>query len=119
MTAPFDLPFPVQEYAARLARVQREMHGRGIRVLMINHLENIYYLTGYRTIGFYSFMALFVPGNGNPVHLVRLIEKSALQGSSWVEDAVYAWFARHRAVVARFWGDPPELTARGDGGGPR
>jgi Xaa-Pro dipeptidase len=89
MTQPFDLPFPVAEYAARVARVQREMDRRGIDVLMINHLENIYYLTGYRTIGFYSFMALFVPGSGNPVHLVRLIEKSALQGSSWVEDMVF------------------------------
>lgn len=89
MTAPFDLPFPVQEYAARLAQVQRVMSRCGIDVLMINHLENIYYLTGYRTIGFYSFMALFVPANGNPIHLVRLIEKSALQGSSWVEDAVF------------------------------
>jgi len=27
----------------------------------------------------------------------------------WVEDAVYAWVARHRAGLARFWGDPPEL----------
>src|SRR5262249_39513267 len=89
MSQPFDLPFPVAEYAARAARVQREMDRRGIDVLMINHLENIYYLTGYRTIGFYSFMALFVPASGDPVHLVRLIEKSALQGSSWVADAVH------------------------------
>jgi Xaa-Pro dipeptidase len=77
------------EYAQRLTRVQREMSRRGIDVLMINHLENIYYLTGYRTISFYSFMVLFVPAEGNPVHLVRLIEKSALQGSSWVDDAVF------------------------------
>jgi Xaa-Pro dipeptidase len=89
MTQPFDLPFPVAEYAARVKRVQQEMERRGIDVLMINHLENIYYLTGYRTIGFYSFMALFVPASGDPVHLVRLIEKSALQGSSWVADAVF------------------------------
>jgi Xaa-Pro dipeptidase len=89
MSIAFDLPFPPTEYAERLTRVRREMSRRGIDVLMINHLENIYYLTGYRTIGFYSFMALFVPAEGNPVHLVRLIEKSALQGSSWVDDAVF------------------------------
>jgi len=27
----------------------------------------------------------------------------------WLEDAVYGWVARHRARLARFWGDPPEL----------
>lgn len=89
MTSAFDLPFELTEYADRLARVRQEMNRRGIDVLMINHLENIYYLTGYRTIGFYSFMALFVPGEGDPVHLVRLIEKSALQGSSWVDNAIF------------------------------
>jgi Xaa-Pro dipeptidase len=89
MSIAFDLPFPPAEYTQRLDRVQREMSRRGIDVLMINHLEDIYYLTGYRMIGFYSFMALFVPAEGNPVYLVRLIEKSALQGSSWVDDAVF------------------------------
>jgi len=89
MAQPHDLPFPVAEYKARVARVQAEMARRGVDLLMINHLENIYYLTGYRTIGFYSFMALFVPASGDPVHLTRFIEKSVLQGSSWVEDAIF------------------------------
>jgi len=29
---------------------------------------------------------------------------------AWLEDAVYGWVARHRATLARFWGDPPELS---------
>jgi len=75
-----------EEYRSRVAKVQSEMAKRGIDVLMINHLENIYYLSGYRTIGYYSFMALFVPPSGDPVHLSRLIERTVLQGSSWVDD---------------------------------
>ena len=51
MAQPHDLPFPVEEYRSRVSRVQAEMAKRGIDVLMINHLENIYYLSGYRTIG--------------------------------------------------------------------
>jgi len=86
MAQPHDLPFSVDEYRSRVARVQTEMAKRGIDVLMINHLENIYYLSGYRTIGYYSFMALFVPPSGDPVHLCRLIEKTVLQGSSWIDD---------------------------------
>ncbi len=86
MAQPHDLPFAVDEYRRRVGRVQAEMAQRGIDVLMINHLENIYYLSGYRTIGYYSFMALFVTPSGDPVHLSRLIEKTVLQGSSWIDD---------------------------------
>lgn len=83
---PFDLPFPMKEYRARLKRVHAEMERRGIDVLMIHHLENSYWLSGYRTIGVYSYMCLFVPAGGDPVHLSRAIELSVLQGSSWVPD---------------------------------
>jgi Xaa-Pro dipeptidase len=86
MSELLDLPFSIDEYKRRLSGVQAEMARRGIDVLMINHLENIYYLSGFRTIGYYSFMALFVPASGSPVHLTRLIEKTTLQGTSWIED---------------------------------
>jgi Xaa-Pro dipeptidase len=81
-----DPPFAVEEFRGRVSRVQQEMERRGIDLLMINHLENIYYLSGFRTIGYYSFMALFVPASGQPVHLTRLIEKTTLQGTSWIRD---------------------------------
>src|SRR5690348_7223038 len=109
MAQPHDLPFSVEEYRARVARVQAEMARRGVDVLLINHLENIYYLTGYRTIGYYSFMALFVPPTGDPVHLTRFVEKSALQGSSWVDDAVFYPDTEHyldaavRVMKERHW----------------
>ncbi len=86
MATPHDLPFTVEEYRSRLARVQKEITARGVDVLMVTHLENIYYLTGYRTIGFYSFMALFVQPAGDPTHFGRFIEKSSLQGSAWIDD---------------------------------
>lgn len=82
-----DLPFSVAEYQARLARIEEEMDRRNVDVLMINNLENIYYLSGYRTIGYYSFMALFVVRGAGPVQMTRFIEKSALQGSSWISEA--------------------------------
>lgn len=83
------LPFTVEEYRARVKGVQKEMSARGIDMLMINNLENIYYLSGYRTVGYYSFMALFVPASGDPIHLGRFIEKSALQGSCWLDDLIF------------------------------
>ncbi len=85
MAQAFDLPFALEEYRGRLEKVQAETASRGLDLMMVHTLENTYYLTGYRTIGYYSYMALLVPSSGDPVHLSRLIEKSALQGSSWVE----------------------------------
>jgi Xaa-Pro dipeptidase len=86
MTQPIDLPFSIDEFRSRVRAVQAEMARRNIDIAMVNHLENIYYLSAYRTIGYYSFMALFVPVEGTPFHLTRLIEKSALQGSTWIEN---------------------------------
>ncbi|MFQ5691784.1 MAG: M24 family metallopeptidase [Nitrospinota bacterium] len=86
MTQPFDLAFTLEEYRGRLERVQSEMASRGLDLLMVHTPENNYYLTGYRTIGYYSYMALLVSPQGDPVHLSRFIEKSVLQGSSWVPD---------------------------------
>ena len=86
MATPHNLPFTVEEYRTRLGHVQKEIRARGVDVLMVTHLENIYYLTGYRTIGFYSFMALFVQPSGDPTHFGRFIEKSSLQGSAWIDD---------------------------------
>ena len=82
--APFDLPFSIGEYKDRLNRVQKEMASRGLDLMLVNTPENAYWLTGYRTIGYYSYMCLMVPVEGEPVHLVRFIEKSILQGTSWV-----------------------------------
>ena len=84
MTQAFNLPFPLEEYRDRLGRVQSEIASRGLDLMMVHTLENTYYLSGYRTIGYYSYMAFLVPPEGDPVHLSRLIERSALQGSSWV-----------------------------------
>ena len=81
---PLDLPFSVGEYRDRLGRVQAEMAERGLDLMIVHQLENTYWLTGYRTIGFYSYMVLFVPVEGDPVHLSRFIEKSVLQGTTWV-----------------------------------
>ena len=83
-TTPFDLPFSADEYRGRLQRVQNEMAARGLDLMLVHTPENAYWLTGYRTIGYYSYMCLLVPAEGDPIHLVRFIEKSILQGTSWV-----------------------------------
>ena len=66
MTQAFELPFPLEEYRNRLGRVQSEMASRGLDLMMVHTLENTYYLSGYRTIGYYSYMAFLVPPRAIP-----------------------------------------------------
>ena len=104
------LPSRSRNTKAASPACRRRWQRRGIDVLMINHLENIYYLSGFRTIGYYSFMALFVPASGQPVHLTRLIEKTTLQGTSWIADReLYPDTENYldacvRVINARGWG---------------
>ncbi|MEE8110738.1 MAG: Xaa-Pro peptidase family protein [bacterium] len=109
MTRPFDLPFTLEEYRGRLEKVQAEMASRALDLLMVHAPENAYYLSGYRTIGYYSYMTLLVPPEGDPVHLTRFIEKSVLQGSTWVPnletypDTEHYLDATVRVLTERGW----------------
>jgi len=106
---PFDLPFSADEYQDRLRRVQHEMAARGLDLMLIHTPENTYWLTGYRTIGYYSYQCLMVPAEGDPIHLVRFIEKSILQGTSWVPnievhpDTEHYLDATERVLRERGW----------------
>jgi uncharacterized membrane protein len=45
---------------ARLARVREQMQGRRIDVLLVSAPENITYLTGYQTSGYFAYQALIM-----------------------------------------------------------
>ncbi|MDP7242111.1 MAG: aminopeptidase P family N-terminal domain-containing protein, partial [Rhodospirillales bacterium] len=64
-----DLPFTVEEYRTRLKNVQANMAAADIEVLLVTAPENIFYLTGYHTVGYFSFQMLVVPIDRNPIML--------------------------------------------------
>lgn len=97
-----ELAFSVTEYRQRLARVQAEMQARGLDVLMVYWPENIYYLTGYHTVGYFGYQALFVPGGGDPVMLVRRLERQNVQDLTWLD----------QCEVYQDTEDPLDVTAR-------
>jgi Xaa-Pro dipeptidase len=86
--AALDLPFSMEEYRGRLANVHKAMAERNLDVLMVHSPENNYYLTGYRTIGYYSYTALIIPQDRDPIHLNRAIEKTVVEGTSWVPNQI-------------------------------
>jgi Xaa-Pro dipeptidase len=64
---PAELHFSLDEFAARLAALRQRMVAAGIDVLLLTTPENIYYLSGYQTPGYYFYLALVVPVDGEPV----------------------------------------------------
>jgi Xaa-Pro dipeptidase len=72
MTRP-DLPFDAAEFARRLAAVRERMAARGIDVLMTSVPENVYYLTGYDSMGYFTYQVLFIPLDQDMVFLTRAL----------------------------------------------
>lgn len=80
-------PFTPAEFDARLAACRQEMRERGIDYLVLNSPENIYYLSGYVTRGYYVFQALIVPLDSEPELFVRRFEQVNVERLSYYKSA--------------------------------
>ena len=80
------LAFPKQEYLGRLERVRTRMAREGLDVLLLHTPENICYLSGHQTPGYYFVQALLVPGAGDdPVFIARVLELGNTTAYSWLD----------------------------------
>ncbi|HCV27018.1 MAG TPA: Xaa-Pro peptidase family protein [Dehalococcoidia bacterium] len=86
MRTPLHQFFPHEEFQARLDGVRTRMDERGLDALLLTTPENIYYLTGYQTPGYYYFIGLIVPLTGDPVLVPPPHEESLVASYSVVED---------------------------------
>jgi Xaa-Pro dipeptidase len=82
------LAFSVAEYEARVARVRQEMGRRNLDVLLVHTPENICYLSGYQTPGYYMYQVMVLPVAEPPLLITRLIEQTNVFGFSWFENSV-------------------------------
>jgi Xaa-Pro aminopeptidase len=98
----YELPFTIAEYQGRLAMVRALMQDRDLDCLFVTGPENIYYLSGYQTTGYYVYQALLVPRDGDPRFVVRKFETTNVQGLSWLKSA----------VGLEDWEDPLDGTQR-------
>jgi Xaa-Pro dipeptidase len=80
-----NLPFSLAEYQGRLARVREQMAERRLDVLVVTTPENIHYLSGYETPGYYCKQCLIVPVAGEPIHLTRGTEETNAKMRSWID----------------------------------
>ncbi len=78
--------FSKGELDARVSAARAVLVERGIDVLIVTGPENIYYLTGQQTPGYYTFQALLLPVDGEPVFIVRQLELNNLVANSYLRE---------------------------------
>ena len=77
------LPFSEEEYARRLAGLRAAMAREGVDVFVSFTPENLYYLTGNDSPGYYFYLACVVTQDGPPVNVLRRIEAPNTLWRSW------------------------------------
>lgn len=76
--------FPQAEFEKRVEAARKKLAARGIDVFILTSPENIFYLTGQQTPGYYTFQALLLPVDGDPHFVVRQLELNNLVANSFL-----------------------------------
>jgi Xaa-Pro dipeptidase len=77
--------FPKDELDRRLAAARAAIGRREISTLIVTGPENIYYLTGQQTPGYYTFQALLLPADGEPCFIIRRLEAMNCMVNSYIK----------------------------------
>ena len=96
---PSETPFPEAEFQGRIAKVRSLMADAGIEVLLVTHLPNLYYLTGYNTIIPNRYACLILPIEGSPTIHIADVELGAVFATGWIRDVeLYHYYDAARAM---------------------
>jgi Xaa-Pro dipeptidase len=94
------LPFSDVEFRNRLHALRRKLAALNADAFVSFTPENIYYLTGHDTPGYYFYQACVVTANEAPVNVLRRIEATNTLWRSW----------NRRAVMYEDRDDPVDAT---------
>jgi len=78
--------FPRSEFEDRSARARKLLADAGIDIMVITGPENIFYLTGRQTPGYYTFQALLLSVDSDPVFVIRQLEYYNFRSNTFVDD---------------------------------
>src|SRR6476660_4010562 len=70
------LAFPRSMYVANLEIVQSDLREKGFAAVAIFDPESIYWLTGYRSIGYFTFQCVLVLREGGPLMVSRRVNRA-------------------------------------------
>jgi Xaa-Pro dipeptidase len=79
--------FPKSEYDGRVAKAREGLAAAGLDAMIVTGPENIFYLTGQQTPGYYMFQALVLPADGDPVFVIRQLEYFNFIANTFISDA--------------------------------
>ena len=79
--------FSTEEFQQRIWRVRQAMDEVGVDVLLVHSPENIYYLTGHQTSGYFAYQVAVVPREGEVRLLLRFLERGNVDEYSWMSSA--------------------------------
>lgn len=79
--ASMELPFGPDVYAANLALLARDIRAQGLSAAILFDPENIYWLTGYRSIGYFTFQCLVVTADGRISMVSRQVNHAVATGN--------------------------------------
>ena len=85
---PSEAPFHVNEYAVRLQSVRTRMVRAGMDLLIVTSPENICYLAGYESIGYFVQQALIVSPTAEPVFVIRALYLPNAEASCVIEQII-------------------------------
>lgn len=106
---PDELAFPIGEFEERLSVVQRDLVARNLGGALIFDPENMYWLTGYQTIGYFTFQGMYVPVSGLPTVITRVVNRDMALALPTIGDVAAVFDNQdHAAVLVNF------LTGLGD-----
>jgi Xaa-Pro dipeptidase len=80
--------FDRTEYDARVQSLQKRLAERDLGLAVVTAPENICYLTGHQTPGYYTYQCLLVPQAADPVLLTRETETINGTQSTWLSQIV-------------------------------
>jgi Xaa-Pro dipeptidase len=70
-----ELPFPPAVLAERMRRVQARLRADRLAGALLFDPENIYYLTGFQSLGYFTYQTLLLPAAGRPTLVSRRVNQ--------------------------------------------
>lgn len=98
---PDELVFSQIFYSDRLQLIQKELDKNDFRAALIFDPENMFWLTGYQTIGYFTFQAMIVPRKGKPVIVTRVVNRDMALALPTIADAVPVFDTQDHIEVLR------------------
>tara|TARA_B100000767_G_scaffold245475_1_gene244420 strand:- start:57 stop:1244 length:1188 start_codon:yes stop_codon:yes gene_type:complete len=72
---PDELGFPAKDFLNHIRFVQSDLVRRGLQGALIFDPENMYWLTGFQTIGYFTFQGMYISREGLPTVITRVVNR--------------------------------------------